>query len=175
MVEHEPTGWMDRITLAISRVTMFLTAFVVAIMTYEVVMRYVFASPTLWVNEMSMWVAGMIYLFAGLYVMQQRSHISIYIVYDMAPLWLKRVFDVTSTLFICIFAAALVWGGFNEAWAKLMRWERFGTAWDPPIPATMLPLILVVVVLTALQAVTNLINDWNRPHKAHDPTGDLTD
>jgi len=173
MQEHEATGWLDRISLAISRVAMFMTAFVVAIMFYEVVMRYVFASPTLWVNEMSLWVAGAIYLFAGLYVMQQRGHISIFILYDTVPLRVKRVFDVLSTLFTCIFAAAVVWGGFGEAWSKMMRWETFGTAFDPPIPATMKPLILVLVVLTALQSVTNLINDWNSPHKLHDPTDEL--
>ncbi len=50
MVEHPIENWMDRITIAISRVTMFVIAFVVAIMFYEVVMRYVFESPTLWVN-----------------------------------------------------------------------------------------------------------------------------
>lgn len=175
MIEHEVTGWIDRISLGISRVAMFMTAFVVAIIFYEVVMRYIFESPTLWVNEMSLWVAGMIYLFAGLYVMQQRGHISIYILYDMSPLWLQRVFDVLSTLFTCAFAAALVWGGFNEAWAKMMRWETFGTAFDPPIPATMKPLILIIVVLTALQMVMNLINDWNRPRRPHDPADELLD
>lgn len=173
MIEHETTGWLDPITRGISRVAMFMTAFVVAIMFYEVVMRYVFESPTLWVNEMSLWVAGGIYLFAGLYVMQQRGHISIYIIYDLAPLWLRRVFDVLSTTFTCLFAAAVVYGGFGEAWAKLMRWETFGTAFDPPIPATMKPLILIIVVLTALQAVMNLINDWNRPKPVHTPADEL--
>ena len=73
MVEHEVTGWFDRVTLTISRITMWLPAVIVAIMFYEVVMRYIFAAPTLWVNEMSLWLAGMVYLFAGLYAMQQRS------------------------------------------------------------------------------------------------------
>ncbi|MEZ5450945.1 MAG: hypothetical protein R3E89_18930 [Thiolinea sp.] len=37
------------------------------IMFYEVVMRYIFFKPTLWVNEMSLWAAGMVYVTAGLY------------------------------------------------------------------------------------------------------------
>jgi len=159
---------MDRVSIAISRVTMFVIAFIVAIMFYEVVMRYVFESPTLWVNEMSLWLAGGIYLLAGLYVMQQRGHIRIFILYDMVPRGWQRLFDVISTLLICIFAAAVVYGGFNEAWAKVMRWETFGTAWDPPIPATMKPLILITVVLIAMQTVTNLIIDWNKEKETHD-------
>jgi TRAP-type mannitol/chloroaromatic compound transport system permease small subunit len=173
MIEHEVTGWLDRVTLTISRVSMWLPAVVVAIMFYEVVMRYVFEAPTLWVNEMSLWLAGMIYLFAGLYAMQQRSHIRIFILYDIAPRWLQRTFDVISTTFICAFAAAVVWGGYGEAYAKLMRWETFGTAFDPPIPATMKPLILVMVIVVALQAVSNLIHDWNRQPEHHDPADEL--
>ncbi len=165
MVEHEVTGWMDRVSIAISRVAMFLVAVIVAIIFFEVVMRYLFEKPTLWVNEMSLWIAGGIYLLAGLYVMQQRGHIRIFILYDMVPRKVQRLFDLISTLLICIFAAAVVWGGFNEAWEKLMRWETFGTAWDPPIPATMKPLMLITVVLIALQSVTNLIADWGRKEK----------
>lgn len=168
MVEHEITSWMDRISIAISRVAMFLIALIVAIMFLEVVMRYVFVKPTLWVNEMSLWTAGAVYLLAGLYVMQQRGHIRIFILYDMVSRNWQRAFDTISTLLICVFAAAVVWGGYNEAYAKLMRWETYGTAWDPPIPATMKPLVLLVVTLIAVQAVVNLIADWNKAKETHD-------
>jgi TRAP-type C4-dicarboxylate transport system permease small subunit len=168
MVEHEKTSWIDWISIGISRVAMFIVAFIVAIMFYEVVMRYVFQKPTLWVNEMSLWTAGMVYLLAGVYVMQQRAHIRIFILYDLVPRSVQRLFDFLSTLFICLFSAAIVWGAWGEARDKLMRWETFGTAWDPPIPATMKPLILITVVLIAVQAVANLIADWGRDKKVHD-------
>ncbi|MEQ8813347.1 MAG: TRAP transporter small permease [Thalassobaculum sp.] len=173
MVEHEVTGWLDRITLLISRVAMWLPAFVVAIIFYEVFVRYVLGAPTLWVNEMSLWVGGVIYLTAGLYALQQRSHIRIFILYDMAPKWLRQTFDLLSLACVCIFAFAVVWGGFGEAKAKLLRWETFGTAWDPPIPATIKPLILLTLVLLALQSISNLIHDWNRDPVSHDPADDL--
>ncbi len=168
MVEHPIESWMDRISIGISRVAMFLIALIVCIMFYEVVMRYVFERPTLWVNEMSLWTAGGVYLLAGLYVMQQRGHIRIFILYDMVPRNWQRVFDTISAVLICLFAAAIIWGGFNEAYAKLMRWETFGTAWDPPIPATMKPLVLVTVTLIAIQTVMNLIVDWNKEKETHD-------
>jgi TRAP-type C4-dicarboxylate transport system permease small subunit len=174
MVEHERTSWFDGISIAISRVAMFIVAFIVVIMFYEVVMRYVFEKPTLWVNEMSLWAGGVVYLLAGLYVMQQRGHIRIFILYDMVSRPAQRLFDLLSTLFICLFSAAIVWGGWGEAWDKLMRWETFGTAWDPPIPATMKPLVLITVVLIAIQAVANLIADWSKEKEVHDLVEDVT-
>ena len=169
MQEHEITGWVDRANWLFSRVSMWLVAAIIAIMAFEVVMRYVFERPTLWANEMSLWLAGMVYLFAGLYAMQQRSHIRIFILYDMAPRPLRKLFDVVSTLCIVAFAVAVVYGGYDEAKAKLLRWETFGTAFDPPIPATMKPLVLITVVVLALQAISNLIHDWNKEPEVHDP------
>ncbi|MEP0321337.1 TRAP transporter small permease subunit [Bauldia litoralis] len=168
MVEHERTGWMDWISIAISRVAMFLVPFIVLIMFYEVVRRYIFEKPTLWVNEMSLWIGGVIYLLAGLYVMQQRGHIRMFILYDIVPRPVQKVFDIISTLLICLFAAAIVWGGYNEAVTKFFRWETFGTAWDPPIPATIKPLILITVVLIALQSISNLIHDWHKGKIVHE-------
>jgi TRAP-type C4-dicarboxylate transport system permease small subunit len=173
MVEHEVTSIVDRVSIAISRVGLVIVAVIVAIMFYEVVVRYVFEKPTLWVNELSLWLGGMTYLLAGLYVMQQRGHIRIFILYDMVPRGAQRLFDLLSTLFICLFSAAIVWGAWGEAWDKLMRWETFGTAWDPPIPATMKPLILITVVLIAVQAVANLISDWGKEKEVHDLTEEV--
>jgi len=173
MVEHERTGVVDWITWSISRIAMWMPAFIVAIIVYEVVLRYVFQAPTLWVNEMSLWVGGWIYLTAGLYALQQRSHIRIFIIYDLAPRWLRRTFDCLSVLCVCIFAFAVVWGGFGEAYAKFMRWETFGTAFDPPIPATNKPLILITLVLLAIQSISNLICDWNREPESHNPADEV--
>ena len=161
MVEHERTGPLDPITWVISRIAMWLPMFIVAIIFFEVVMRYVFGRATMWVNETSLWVAGAAYMFAGLYSMQQRSHIRIYILYDLAPRWLRRTFDVISTICIVIFAVALIWGSYDDAVRKFMTWERFGTKFDPPIPATLKPLILITMALLALQAISNLIYDRN--------------
>ncbi|MGG7564884.1 TRAP transporter small permease subunit [Rhodovulum sp. DZ06] len=173
MQEHERTGPVDLATWGFSRVAMWVPAFIVGIIFYEVVLRYVFVAPTLWVNEMSLWAAGAVYLTAGLYAMQQRSHIRIFIIYDMLPRPLQKACDVLSLLCLLIFVAAVLYGGYGEAWTKLMRWETFGTAWDPPIPATIKPLILVTLSVLGAQAISNLIYDWNRAPEHHDPADEL--
>ena len=160
MVEHEKSGPLDLLTWSFSRIAMWAPFFIVLIILYEVVMRYFFAAATLWVNEMSLWIGGAIYLSAGLYAMQQRSHIRIFIIYDLAPRWLKRVFDVMSMICVLVFSIAVIWGGFGEAKAKFLRFETFGTAYDPPIPATIKPLVLTMMLFLALQVLSNLVRDW---------------
>ncbi|MBL4811800.1 MAG: TRAP transporter small permease [Rhodobacteraceae bacterium] len=172
-IEVQPTGPFDVFSVICGRVAMMATAAIVIVMSYEVVSRYVFERPTLWANELSLWIAGFVFLLAGLYAMQQRSHIRIYIIYDMFPRWMQKLADCISVFLIWVFAFALVWGGFNEAKAKFLRMETFGTAWDPPLPGTIKPAILLIICLVALQALSNLIADWNKAPEHHSPADDI--
>lgn len=161
-MEFESWRPADRLAVFIGRVTMMLVVLLTLVMLYEVMLRYVFEAPTLWANELSLWLAGFVFLCAGLYAMQQRSHIRIVLLYDAVPRWVQRIFDTISTVLIVVFAFFLIYGGYGEAFAKFYRWETFGTAFDPPIPATLKPMVLLIVGLVALQAVVNLISDWNK-------------
>jgi len=172
-MEFEDMGVFDRLSMFIGRITMMLIVLLVSVMVYEVILRYVFERPTLWANELSLWMAGFVFLLAGLYAMQQRSHIRIFLLYDMMPRTVQRICDVISTTLIVVFTFALVYGGYGEAKAKLLRWETFGTAFDPPIPATLKPLVLFVVMLVAVQAIANLIKDWNREPVIHTAADDI--
>ncbi|MDG2379210.1 MAG: TRAP transporter small permease [Tateyamaria sp.] len=161
-MEFESWRAVDKLAVFIGRVTMMLIVLLTGVMLYEVVLRYVFEAPTLWANEMSLWLAGFVFLCAGLYAMQQRSHIRIVLLYDAVPRWVQRIFDSISTVLIVAFAFFLIYGGYGEAFDKFYRWETFGTAFDPPIPATLKPMVLLVVLLVATQAVVNLFSDWNK-------------
>ncbi len=161
-MEFESWRAVDKLAVFIGRVTMMLIVLLTGVMLYEVVLRYVFEAPTLWANEMSLWLAGFVFLCAGLYAMQQRSHIRIVLLYDAVPRWVQRIFDSISTILIVAFAFFLIYGGYGEAFDKFYRWETFGTAFDPPIPATLKPMVLLVVLLVATQAVVNLFSDWNK-------------
>ena len=173
MIEPERDGFFDIVSLVASRAAMIGIAFTVIVMFYEVVSRYVFAKPTLWANELSLWIAAFVFLLAGLYAMQQRSHIRIYVIYDLMPRWMQKASDVLSVALLWAFVLCLVWGGWNEARDKMLRGETFGTAWDPPIPATIKPAILIIIALVAVQALSNLIADWNKAPEAHNPADEI--
>jgi len=172
-IETKPDGFFDLVSVILGRLAMIMTAFIVLVMFYEVVSRYVFSKPTLWANELSLWIACFVFLLAGLYAMQQRSHIRIYIIYDMMPWWMKKVSDCISVLLIIGFTFALVWGGYTDAENRFMRMETFGTAWDPPIPGIVKPALLIIIVLVCIQAVSNLFADWNKDPQAHTPADEI--
>ncbi len=173
MIETAPDGFFDLVSVVLGRLAMIMVAFVVLVMFYEVVSRYVFLRPTLWANELSLWIASFVFLLAGLYAMQQRSHIRIYIIYDMMPRWMQKASDSISVLLIIFFTVALVWGGFTDAQNRFMRMETFGTAWDPPIPGIVKPALLIIICLVCIQAISNLIADWNKAPESHTPADEI--
>ena len=158
----ETVTWIDRATTFVSRIAMLLIVVIVGIIFFEVTMRYVFFSPTLWVNEMSLWLGSMIYLLAGVYTMQRRGHIRITVVYDAVSRRVRRVFDFLALLVVLVYAFAMIYASWDVALDTLLRWEKFGTAWDPPIPATVKPLVLIATFLVAVQAVNNFIIDVHK-------------
>ena len=164
---------LDQLAIFIGRVTMMLVVVLCCVMLYEVFVRYVLNAGTLWANELSLWLAGFIFLCAGLYAMQQRSHIRIFLIYDMFPRWLQHVCDIISTTLIVTFAFFLIYGGYGEALAKFGRWELYGSAFNPPLPATIKLTVLIVMALVALQAVINLISDWNAEPVVHSAADDI--
>ncbi|MDQ2088876.1 TRAP transporter small permease subunit [Marimonas arenosa] len=172
-IEPEPHGFFDILSLVTSRAAMIMIALVVLVMFYEVVSRYVFSRPTLWANELSLWIAAFVFLFAGQYAMQQRSHIRIYVIYDIMPRWMQKTSDVLSLLLIVGFTFALVWGNYADAERRMLRMETFGTAWDPPIPGIVKPAILIIIVLVCIQAISNLIADWNKSPEHHSPLDEI--
>ncbi|MEP4197772.1 MAG: TRAP transporter small permease subunit [Aliishimia sp.] len=174
-IESENWAPVDRASVFLGRVTMMMIIVLTCVMLYEVFVRYALERPTLWANETTLWIASFVFLLAGLYAMQQRSHIRIVLLYDAMPRNLQRAFDVASTFLIIVFAAATVFGSYKFVFVnKLYRWELYGSAFNPPIPATLQPMIIIIITLVALQAVANLITDWNRtPEDMRTPEVDL--
>ncbi|MFK7836478.1 MAG: TRAP transporter small permease subunit [Sulfitobacter sp.] len=167
-MEFDGASAIDRAALFIGRVTMMMIAVMTIVMLYEVFMRYIMERPTEWANEMTLWFASFVFLTSGFYAMQQRSHIRIFLLYDVVPRWLQRVFDTISTVLIVTFAFFLVYGSYKQVFVnKLYKWELYGSAFNPPIPATLQPMVLIVITLVALQAVLNLIADWNKEPEIH--------
>ncbi|KMW56818.1 TRAP-type C4-dicarboxylate transport system, small permease component [Candidatus Rhodobacter oscarellae] len=159
---------IDRIALFFGRVTMMLIISMTLVMLYEVFVRYALEQPTLWANELTLWIGGFVFLLSGFYGMQQRSHIRIFLLYDAVPRWLQKVFDTTWTIIFVLFAVGLVFGSYKQVFiTKFYNWEMFGTAFDPPIPATVQPAVLIIICLVALQSVLNLISDWNLEPEVH--------
>jgi len=175
-MEYEHWRGIDRVALFVGRITMMLILLMTCVMLYEVALRYLFEAPTLWANELTLWIAGFVFLLSGFYAMQQRCMIRIFIIYEMMPRPIQHLFDIISVILIWLFTIGLIFGSYKQIFVtKFYKWEMFGTAFAPPIPATLQPMILIMMSLIAIQALINLISDWNIDSSEKAGTDDMVD
>ncbi|OKH88141.1 TRAP transporter small permease subunit [Thalassospira sp. TSL5-1] len=133
---------------------------IVGVTFYEVVARYIFKSPTIWANELALWLSAIVFLAAGLYAMQRQQHLRITVLYDASPSWLQRIFDLITLICTLTFCLGVAWFGAPSSWNALINWEPYGSAWNPPIPATVKPAIVITAALMAIYAVIHCVKKF---------------
>ena len=89
----------------------FLTMFMMSIISYEVLSRYVFNSPTKWAWLTNKQLFGVFILFAGVYTMSKRGHIRIEMLYDHFSPRLKFISRMISLVLFAFFIGCLIYQG----------------------------------------------------------------
>ena len=125
------------------------------ILINEIVMRYVFNSPTNWAHETTIFICGMAFIFGGLYCVARNQHIRVVLIYDVVPPQIRRILDVVISLISALASAFFAWASWlmveRAAFAPdgTVRLERSGSAWDPVFPGvTKIGLFLVLTVMS---------------------------
>ena len=135
----------------------FLAA--VAFTFYEVVMRYVFNAPTVWVHEMTIGLSATAFVIGGAYTMQRRDHIRISLAYQLLPVRGRRLMDVVNGLITLAYLIALGYGAWLQARRSIAVGERTGTAANLPVPVFVKTVLALGVLLMVLQTLAHL---WRR-------------
>lgn len=126
---------------------------------YELILRYVFAAPTIWGLDMTIYLCGTTYIMAGAYADRYDAHIRVDVFYSKWKTKTKAIVDifVTDTLFI-FFSSILTWQAFiwfAESWNENIT---AGTQWDPPIWPMRLALFVGSAFLS-LASIGRIIRD----------------
>jgi TRAP-type mannitol/chloroaromatic compound transport system permease small subunit len=129
----------------------------IAIMTYEICVRYM-AHPTLWAYDLSYMIYGAMFMLGAAYTLHRGSHIRTDFLYQNWPVRVQALVDAACyVLFFFPGIAIFLWIGTEFAWQSYLRDERsVGSSWMPVI----YPLKIVLPIATAmllLQGVAELL------------------
>jgi TRAP-type mannitol/chloroaromatic compound transport system permease small subunit len=147
--------WMsDKTGLFIS----FWTVNAVCFYFFEVVMRYIFNTPTIWVHEASYLLLGMQYLLAGGFALLHGSHVRVDVVYNYLPVRGRVGMDIFTSMFFFMFALVLVltsWTYFTNAYSMgETTVETWGIQYWPVKGVMLLGSVLIL-----LAGVSKLLKD----------------
>jgi len=127
------------------------------ILILEVLLRYVFNSPTIWAHETVIFLNAMAFVFGGLYVASRNAHIRVVLIYDALTKPVRRLFNIVISL-ACLgattFFAWAAWQGVQRAIftpSGAFRLETSGSAWNPPTPGLLKVFLLIILIVMAVQ------------------------
>lgn len=127
--------------------------------TFEVVMRYVFNSPTIWVDEISRVLQVWVVFLATPYVLKHREMITIDVVLRAPNTFRRRLAESFTIIVLFVFMGAAVFYGF-EIWLKAtLAGHTTDTYLAPPKWFTHAP-VWVGGTLLILQGLVQLIRVW---------------
>lgn len=158
-------GIVDRVNFWIGRAWGLTIVAVTAAVIYEVVARTVFQRPTIWSNEVTIYLSAMAYLIAGGYAHLYRRHVRIDVVYDALKPQTRTRLDIFTFIFFAAYVGTLAWVGADMAWQSFEQSEGTGTPWNPPIWPVK-AVIPIAGLLLLLQGIANLLRDIGWAHKA---------
>lgn len=125
---------------------------------YEVISRYLFDAPTIWVHQASYLLFGMQYLLAGGFAFLHGDHVRVDVVYIKLPKRAQVGMDIFTSVFFFIFALALIgtsWRFFSDSFSMLEVTEETWRIQYYPVKAMM---VLGSFIL-ALAGLSKLIKD----------------
>ena len=123
-VENGFTRVLDTLSKLSGIFVAFWTVNAVVAYFYEVIMRYIFNQPTIWVHESCFLLFGMQYLLAGAYTLLTGGHVRVDVLYIKLPPRGRVGMDIFTSVFFFIFAIALFgtsWGFFMSSYGKIGR------------------------------------------------------
>ena len=131
------------------------------IVSYEVIMRYLFNSPTIWVNEVSRFLQIWATYLALTYSFHKQDFIRITVIYDRLNENGKKLLDFISFVFIIIFSSFVVYYGWLIAYDSLKVGRTSSTILDVPSFLTELAIplcfafLVLRVILEAIRYIRN--------------------
>lgn len=149
---------IDRVNAIIAKAAAWLMLPLVLIIVYEVVLRYAFHRPTLWVFDMTYFFASIIVMFGAAYTLQSKGHVSVDIFYERLSPRTKALIDVVlyPLLFFTLWLLTLN-VLFPHVINSILRAERAVLGvWLPPIWPFKSWLLLGIIMLT-LQGVAEWV------------------
>jgi TRAP-type C4-dicarboxylate transport system permease small subunit len=169
-----PQDPLSRVLVPLGRPIAVAFLLVTAFTFLEVVLRYVFDRPTIWVHETTIALTAICFAFGGAYCLATDRHIRVVLIYDVVPPRARRWLDVGISLVgavACALMAWAAWGLASKAYFTpqgAFRLETSGSAWNPPFPAIVKGLLFLTLCVMCAQFLLQALRHIRRgPSDTH--------
>lgn len=141
----------------VGRIIQWAIVVLVLVFIVETILRKGFSAPQIWFTETSYFIFGYYILFGSVYTFLHNGHVAIDLFSERIPEKWRHVLAITCFVcFTCVFALAMVKGGFPIAMDSWKAMEQGHSVWRPPI-AHFRTIIPVAFMLIFAQGISTII------------------
>ncbi len=152
---------IDKINYGIGRIISFLVLVIIGITLWEILLRYGFNRPTIWVHETSEHLFALSFLLGGAYTLSQGGHVRVDLIYGRLSARGKALLELGTSVFFFLFTGMLLWKGGEMAWESVSLLERSQSPWGPYIFHVILA-VPIAALLMLLQGVAIFMRDLKK-------------
>ena len=149
---------LEKINIWIGRAVSYLILVIMGITLIEVLMRYGFNSPTIWVHETSQQLFAVSFLLGGAYTLARDGHVRVDIFTRRLSPKGRAVMEIVTSFFFFIFSGLLLYLGAEMGWESITMLERTQTPWEPFI-FHVIAMIPVAALLLVIQGLVQLLRN----------------
>ena len=161
---------VDKTNIFLGKINVIITLLAVFVITFEVVLRYVFARPTNWAHEYMTLLFAIQYMIAAGYAHYHRAHVRVDVFYSTRKRRTRAFLDLFTAIFFFLFTGVLLYTCWTFYWSSqtmegggtLLGYQLHGelslTDWAPPFYPIkfMMPL---GAFLLLMQGIVWLVRD----------------
>lgn len=138
--------WTGKVVSVLSMVTAF-------VITYEIVAREIFKSPTVWASEFTVFACALLYLVGGAWTLLDDGHVRVDILHSRFKPRTRALVDCLTYFAFALYILVMLWASWSYMMQSIELRETTMTPWDPPLYplkiAFVVSLILVFLQQTA--------------------------
>jgi TRAP-type mannitol/chloroaromatic compound transport system permease small subunit len=109
---------VDKTNIFMGKLMVGVTLLAVFVITFEVVMRYVFGAPTNWGHELMTLLFAIFYVAAGGYAHYYRAHVRVDVYYSTRSERTRAMLDLFTSVFFFLFSFILLYTSWTFYWSS---------------------------------------------------------
>ncbi len=149
---------IDAINKHVGMVICYLTLPLLAFVVTEVVLRYVFNRPTIWVWDVNVQLLAVLAIMGSGHALFAKTHVTVDVIVSRLSPRKRAIVDLITAFLFFFCIGTLVWQGTISGWRSVVGRESYTSVWAPPIyPLKML--VPVGAFLLLLQGIANFIRN----------------
>lgn len=149
---------IDAISTWTGKAVSILSLFTAVIITYEIVARELFNSPTTWAAESTVFACAILYLLGGAWTLLQDGHVRVDLLHNRFSPRTKAIVEVVTFVPFALYIGVMLWATTKYAMQSVELRETTMTPWNPPIYPIKIVMV-VALVLLLLQQTAKVVRD----------------